>query len=151
MSDHPALTRRDVLRTGTTVTIAGVGVALLAGCGGGGADTGKAAPAPTLTDAAATQVAAAITAKEVPVGKAKILTDAGVILAQPSEGSYVVYSDVCPHAGGKITKISSRGNLTCPLHGSEFDPASGDVKVGPANTGLKPGKVKVDGGKASIA
>ncbi|WP_116113901.1 Rieske (2Fe-2S) protein [Austwickia chelonae] len=147
-----AMSRRDMLRAGTTLTIAGATVTLLAGCGGKGGSTASTQPsAPSSLSSAATQkIAEAVKANKVEVGKAAVLGE-GIILAQPESGNYVVFSDICPHQGARITDISSRGNLRCALHGSEFDPKDGKVKVGPANTGLVPRKATVDGDKVTLA
>ena len=144
--------RREVLRSAGVVTIAGVTVTVLAGCGGGQSGSGSSTTGttpPNLNDAAKAAIAQAVKAGEVPVGKAKILPAAGVIVSQPTAGNYVALSNICPHAGGKISDISSRGFLHCPLHGSEFDPATGEVKVGPSNKPLGTQKIKVDGDKVT--
>ncbi|GAB77211.1 Ferredoxin subunit of nitrite reductase or a ring-hydroxylating dioxygenase [Austwickia chelonae] len=148
----PVLSRRDMLRAGTTLTIAGATVTLLTGCGdkgGPSANTPPSAPR-SLSPAATQKITDAVKSNKVDVGKAAVLGE-GVILAQPEAGSYVVFSDICPHQGARITDISSRGNLRCALHGSEFDPKDGKVKVGPASTGLTPAKATVDGDKVTLA
>lgn len=141
--------RRDVLRVGATVTIAGAVVTVLAGCGG------KAGPVSgemtSLSEKASERIAEAVTNQEVPVGQAKIFNDVGMVLSRPEQGKYVAFSDVCTHAGARITRISTRGNLLCPAHGSEFDKVTGDVKVGPANKGLSPRTVTVDGPSVTLA
>lgn len=157
VSAAPAVppSRRDILRAAGTVTIAGLAVTVIAGCGGGGAQAGSDASTgtrlPQLTDAAKTAIAAAIKGGEVPVGKPKILYQAGVVISQPTAGQYVALSTYCPHAGGKVSEISPRGFLRCPLHGSEFDPATGEVKVGPSNKPLGVQKIAVDGDKVTPA
>lgn len=149
---HP--TRRSVLRAGAHLTLAGAVVTVLTGCGGGRDDdtasTDAGTPAPLSADALE-RVSAAIAAKDVGVGKAIILREAGFILSQPTAGSYVVFRDVCTHQGSKISELSDNGNLRCPLHGSEFDAATGEVKVGPAAKPLTARKVSVRGGKATVA
>ncbi len=141
-------TRRDVLRVGATVTIAGAVVTVLAGCGG------KAGPVSggltSLSEKASTTIADAVTNEEVPVGQAKVFSDVGMVLSRPEQGRYLAFSDVCTHGGAKITRISTRGNLLCTAHGSEFDKVTGDVKVGPANKGLTPRTVTVDGPSVTL-
>ncbi len=150
-ADQPAFapTRRKVLQVGATVTIAGATVTVLGGCGG------KAAEAPSglrsLTEQASQTIATAVTNNEVPVGEAKVFNDAGIILSHPEKDRYLAFSDLCTHQAAKITRISSRGNLHCVVHGSEFDPVTGDVKVGPANKGLTPREVQVEGSTARLA
>lgn len=158
MSAHAAVpstpSRRDVLRSAGVITVAGVTVTVLAGCGGGTAGTGAASQQvhkPELTDATKAAIAKAVQAGEVPVGKSRILPSAGVIVSQPTAGQYVALNDYCPHAGGRVSEVSSRGFLRCPLHGSEFDPATGEVKVGPSNQPLGAQKITVDGDKVAPA
>lgn len=145
--------RRSVLRAATTVTVAGVAVTVLGACGGqsGTGAGGQTSHQPDLSDSAKSAIAQAVRAGEVPVGKSKIFGDAGFILSQPTAGNYVALSTYCPHSGGRVSEISSRGFLRCPLHGSEFDPATGDVKVGPSAKGLGTQKVTVDGDKVTTA
>ncbi|QQS00670.1 MAG: Rieske (2Fe-2S) protein [Austwickia sp.] len=145
--------RRSVLRAAATVTIAGVAVTVLGACGGqsGAGAGGQVTHQPDLSDSAKAAIAKAVKAGEVPVGKSKIFADAGVIVSQPTAGSYVALSTYCPHAGGHVSEVSSRGFLRCPLHGSEFDPATGEVKVGPSAKGLGVQKIKVDGDKVTSA
>ncbi len=144
---HP--TRRTVLQVGATVTIAGATVTVLGGCGG------KVAEVPSglqsLTEQASQRIVAAVSGDEVPVGEARIFNDVGIILSHPEQGRFIAFSDVCTHQAAKITRISSRGNLHCVVHGSEFDRVTGDVKVGPANRGLTPREVQVEGSAARLA
>ena len=139
-------TRRDVLRGAATLTIAGASVTVLSGCGGGsgGSAASSTVVAPTLTDESKAAIAAAVTSGKVPVGKSAILP-VGIIVSQPTAGQYVALSSICPHAGGKVTEVSDRGFLRCPLHGSEFDPATGEVKIGPSNKPLGTQKISVNG------
>lgn len=139
-------TRRDVLRGAATLTIAGASVTVLAGCGGGSSGAAASSPVvpPTLTDESKAAIAAAVKAGKVPVGKSAILP-VGLIVSQPTAGQYVALTSICPHAGGKVSEISERGFLRCPLHGSEFDPATGEVKVGPSNKPLGTQKITVNG------
>lgn len=144
--------RRSVLRAAATITVAGVAVTVLGGCGGGqlpAESGGSGSQQPQLTDSAKAAIAKAVQSGQVPVGKAKILSDVGLIVSQPTAGQYVALSTYCPHAGGRVSEISSRGFLRCPLHGSEFDPATGAVKVGPSNQGLGTQKIAVDGDKVT--
>ncbi|HEV3212888.1 MAG TPA: Rieske 2Fe-2S domain-containing protein [Acidimicrobiales bacterium] len=76
----------------------------------------------------------------VPVGQAATFTvpssgDPGLVL-QPSQGQFVAYDAVCPHAGCTVNYFASSHLIACPCHGSEFDPATGSVIVGPATVGL---------------
>jgi len=158
-------------RTLLTTTVAGAVVTFLSGCGsasvapsaaGGAGTTGGAAggsgssgtttsSAPPATAAtqlpAATKDAltAAITGKEVAVGKAKIYPDAGIIVSQPKADSFLVFPNVCTHEKSLITTINAEGHLVCPRHGSEFDAATGSVVKGPALKSLQSQTAKISG------
>ncbi|MBW3086236.1 Cytochrome b6-f complex iron-sulfur subunit [Austwickia sp. TVS 96-490-7B] len=150
---HPsAPRRRDVLTGAAVIALAGTTVTVLSSCGGGQNTPSAATPAPPTLDASTTQkISAAITAGKVPVGSATVLAGTGIALAQPAPGEYTAFSTACPHQGGAVSEVSSRGFLRCPLHGSEFDPKTGEVKVGPADRPLTATKLKVDGDKVSPA
>jgi thiosulfate dehydrogenase [quinone] large subunit len=82
-------------------------------------------------------------ATDVPVGQYAYFTVPGSsgepgILIQESEGQFVAYNAVCPHAGCTVGYSSANNVIACPCHGSEFQVANGDVIVGPASVGLTP-------------
>jgi thiosulfate dehydrogenase [quinone] large subunit len=84
-------------------------------------------------------------AKQVPVGGAANFTDPktgdpGLVL-QTSEGQFVAYDAVCPHAGCTVGYSPAAKLIVCPCHGSEFDPSSGAVVSPPAPHGLTPIRV----------
>ena len=80
-------------------------------------------------------------AKDVPVGGSASFTDPHSgdpsIVIQPKAGNFVAFDAVCPHAGCTVGYNHSAASLVCPCHGSQFNAATGAVKVGPASTGLK--------------
>ncbi|HLN18304.1 MAG TPA: Rieske 2Fe-2S domain-containing protein [Acidimicrobiales bacterium] len=80
-------------------------------------------------------------AVDVPVGGAASFTDPASgdpsIVLQLTKGTFVAYDAVCPHAGCTVGYAGGAKLLVCPCHGSEFDPANGDVLNGPAPTGLR--------------
>jgi thiosulfate dehydrogenase (quinone) large subunit len=79
-------------------------------------------------------------ASSVPVGGAATFRDPqnGLrsIVVQLQKGQFVAYDAVCPHAGCTVGYSPSQHLLVCPCHGSEFNPANGDVEQGPAARGL---------------
>jgi thiosulfate dehydrogenase (quinone) large subunit len=81
-------------------------------------------------------------AKNVPVGGSASFTDPGSgdpsIVIQATAGKFVAFDAVCPHAGCTVAYDQSAAVIACPCHGSQFNPATGAVEVGPAATGLKP-------------
>ena len=51
---------------------------------------------------------------------------------------------MCPHAGVTVDAPEG-GTITCPGHGSIFDATTGDMKKGPATSGLTKVAVEVSG------
>lgn len=84
-------------------------------------------------------------AKDVPVGGAASFTDPfngqPAIILQHTSGSFAAFDAVCPHAGCTVGYSEGANLLVCPCHGSEFNPSTGAVEVGPATTGLQ--RIKV--------
>ena len=111
--------------------------------GGGSTTTTGAAPAGTAIGSAAA----------VPVGGSARFTDPASgdpgLLLQLTKGSYVAYDAVCPHAGCTVGYSPAAQLIVCPCHGSEFNPATGAVEVGPATRGLKTIKV-AEGGDGQL-
>ncbi len=84
-------------------------------------------------------------AKDVPVGGAATFTDPfngqpGIII-QATAGSFKAFNAVCPHAGCTVGYSQGAKLIVCPCHGSEFNPTTGAVEVGPAAQGLASIKV----------
>jgi thiosulfate dehydrogenase [quinone] large subunit len=81
-------------------------------------------------------------AKDVPVGGAASFSDPRTgdpsIVIQPTAGKFVAFDAVCPHAGCTVYYDQSAALIVCPCHGSQFNPSTGAVQVGPAPTGLTP-------------
>lgn len=124
--------RRAVLKGVAGLGAAGATLTFLSGCGGGGGQDAQG----DLT-AVTGAVQQAVASGQVPVGQAAALGDVGVVVTQPTEGNFVVFSDTCPHQGGKISGMSAEGTLFCPLHSAQFDPATGEPVAGPANQPLQ--------------
>ena len=79
---------------------------------------------------------------DVPVGSAVILDR--FIIAQPTEGTFVAYSAVCPHQGSKITVVNG-DTVRCTKHGSVFDIADGSVVSGPSDRPMADAALEDDG------
>jgi thiosulfate dehydrogenase [quinone] large subunit len=100
-----------------------------------------AGPTTTTTVHAATPKGTRIgPAKDVPVGGAAQFNDPssgqpGLIL-QPARGQFLAFNAVCPHAGCTVGYYAGSQLIVCPCHGSEFNPSTGAVEVGPAQRGL---------------
>lgn len=144
MNASSPLTRRALITTAGTITVASASALVLAACspGGGGEDGGSAPQNSGPKFAAGTTVAALA---DVPVGgtKAAVVDGKPVLLAQPTSGNVVCYSAVCPHQG--CTVAAAGKQFDCPCHGSSFVAATGAVISGPAVTGLSTITVKVTG------
>ncbi|RFA17911.1 Rieske (2Fe-2S) protein [Subtercola boreus] len=163
MTENKAISRRVILTAGTTGVI-GASTLLLAACSTGGADTGTAAStapttaptsgaagtastAPSAAASGSASAGGATIAKlaDVPVGQATSVEFEGqaLLVAQPTAGSVVAFSSVCPHQGCAVA--FAKTNFACPCHNSTFDLATGDVTHGPAQKGLTPVSVTVSG------
>jgi Rieske Fe-S protein len=133
--DSPTLSRRAVVVAGGAVAL-GAGV-VVAGCS-----------SPTSAAPAASGTALGPTS-EVPVGGGKIFADQGVVVTQPTAGTYAGFSVVCPHQGCSVNSVTTTG-IVCPCHGSVFA-LDGSVVKGPAQTGLKATGVAVTGSEITLS
>jgi thiosulfate dehydrogenase [quinone] large subunit len=118
----------------------------------GASSTTTAPTARTPTTAAPTPAAPAGTpvglASQVPVGGGASFRDpktgAPSLVLHLSEGRFVAYDAVCPHAGCTVAYSATAHLIVCPCHGSEFDPSSGAVVNPPAQRALSAIPVAVD-------
>lgn len=137
--------RRTVLR------MLGVGgavatVTFMTGCGS--SDKGGAPAEDTAKVQSAVQQA--VSGGKVPVGSGLVLEDVGAVVTQPKKNEYHVFSTYCPHAGGKVSTFEEgTGRPVCVLHGSIFDPTTGEVVGGPSPKGLTKYDVAVPGATAA--
>jgi nitrite reductase/ring-hydroxylating ferredoxin subunit len=92
---------------------------------------------------AKTEVVTLAALADVPVGGAIGVKVGGkpYIVAQPTEGKVACWSAVCPHQGCTVPASGTK-TMTCPCHGSTFDPKTGKNISGPADGKPLP-KVKV--------
>ena len=102
-----------------------------------GASTG---PSTSTTAAPSKPAGTAIgAAREVPVGGAARFTQPGTgdpsLVLQLTPGQFVAYDAICPHAGCTVGYSAAAKLLVCPCHGSEFNPANGDVSGRPGDEG----------------
>jgi Rieske Fe-S protein len=149
----PAPARRTVM---AAVGAAGLAVALTA-CGsddkkssgstevsGGGSGGGD--------NAAAGNSGATVLAKttDIPEGGGKVFADQGVVVTQPTAGTFKAFSSKCTHQGCAVKGISN-GVINCPCHGSQFSATDGSVKKGPATSALATAKITVDGDSIKLA
>jgi Rieske Fe-S protein len=145
--DLGAATRRRLLlgvgAVGATAALAACGTDD-ADNGGIGADgtgdppaTGPADP----TAAGGTKVAAAA---DIPVGGGAIFASQGVVVTQPTAGTFKGFSSTCTHQGCPLANVDG-GTINCSCHGSKFSIEDGSVKTGPATEALDPKTVTKDG------
>jgi Rieske Fe-S protein len=87
---------------------------------------------------------------DIPEGGGKIFADEGVVVTQPTAGTYKAFSSKCTHQGCAVTGIAN-GVITCPCHKSEFSVADGSVKKGPATQPLPEEKITVSGDSITLA
>ncbi len=156
------MTRRAVVSSGVVVGGVAAGVVVLGGvvaavgraAGRGSKSTTNptlASPSPTSGSSSTETTAGGSSAptpkgkaigaaSDVPVGGAASFTDPKsgdpALVIQRSAGEFVAYDAVCPHAGCTVAYQTGSNIIACPCHGSEFNPANGNVVQGPAATGL---------------
>ncbi|WP_371660293.1 Rieske (2Fe-2S) protein [Streptomyces sp. NBC_00280] len=87
---------------------------------------------------------------DIPEGGGKIFKDQGVVVTQPTAGTYKAFSAKCTHAGCAVASVAN-GVILCPCHGSEFSVADGSVKKGPASQALPAEQITVSGDSISLA
>lgn len=130
----PLLGRRAVLAATGAVGAAG----LLAACGGGGGDpmaeSTSSADDPVITDLDTLRGEGAVTFDSASGKAIAIALDDGV----------VAYSAVCTHEGCAVGWDADAAQISCPCHGSRYDPADGTVLNGPAVKPLPTVPVEVD-------
>ena len=127
-------TRRAVLGLAASVGAAGV----VAACAGGETGGPAASSSPPAGGAALTSTA------DVPVGSGVILTDAKVVVTQPTAGTFKAFSSTCTHNHCQLSGFAG-DRITCPCHGSTFSIADGTPNGGPAPSPLPEVAVKVVG------
>lgn len=122
--------RRTVLKGIAGLGVGAATITILSGCS-------EADPARGIdVEAVGAEVKKAVDAGKVPVGGAAFLEPVAALVAQPTAGNFVVFSNRCPHQGGKVSRVSTKGTLVCPLHASEFDMTTGEHVAGPSSAGL---------------
>jgi Rieske Fe-S protein len=138
---YGCLSRRAVV-LGAGAAAVGAGM-LVAGCAT--VDTSGSAGT-SADDPAGTPVGPA---SDVPVGSARIFDAVGVVVTQPTAGSYSAFSTTCPHQGCAVARVEG-ANIVCPCHGSTFA-LDGRVTKGPAETGLQSRPISVTDGRITLA
>lgn len=102
-------------------------------------------------DASADTVIAA-TEDELKPGQMKLLHvgDRRIVLGRTGDG-YVAFDDRCTHRGASLAGGVLVGErVQCLWHGSQFDVATGEVRCGPAKTGLSTYDVQTRAGNVTV-
>jgi Rieske Fe-S protein len=87
---------------------------------------------------------------DIPEGGGKVFADKGVVVTQPTAGTFKAFSSKCTHQGCAVKGIAN-GVITCPCHGSQFSATDGTVKKGPATSALAAANITVDGDSIKLA
>ncbi|MGW5252430.1 Rieske (2Fe-2S) protein [Streptomyces sp. NPDC004012] len=87
---------------------------------------------------------------DIPEGGGKVFADQGVVVTQPSAGTFKAFSSKCTHQGCAVKDIAD-GVITCPCHNSQFSATDGSVKKGPATQPLPAAKISVSGDEITLA
>jgi Rieske Fe-S protein len=87
---------------------------------------------------------------DIPVGSGKIFASQGVVVTQPTAGTFKGFSAICTHQGCPVTSVDG-GTINCTCHGSRFSISDGSVQNGPATQPLPAKDVKVDGDSITLS
>jgi nitrite reductase/ring-hydroxylating ferredoxin subunit len=87
---------------------------------------------------------------DIPVGGGKLFAAQGVVVTQPTEGTFKAFSAICTHQRCPVASVDG-GTINCTCHGSKFSIEDGSVKAGPATTPLAAKEVKVTGDQIGLA
>lgn len=73
---------------------------------------------------------------EIPVGGGVVRADAGLVITQPEEGTFLGFSSLCTHQGCDVREVNDEG-IYCACHGSVFSISDGAPTTGPATAPLR--------------
>jgi Rieske Fe-S protein len=141
MSARSCCGRRDAMHAVGAVALAGVA---LTACG-----TDAEQQVQDAASGAAGAVKDLAKQADIPVGGGKVFESAKIVVTQPTAGDFKAFSAVCTHQGCIVSSVKD-GTINCPCHGSQFDIATGDVKRGPATSGLPAKSVTVGSDGISV-
>ncbi|KUM75201.1 Rieske (2Fe-2S) protein [Streptomyces griseorubiginosus] len=153
----PAPARRTVV---AAVGAAGLAVALTA-CGSDGDSSGSstsqadanASGGGSSSDSGASSGSggtALAKTSDIPEGGGTIFKDKGVVVTQPTAGTFKAFSSKCTHQGCAVGSVAN-GVIVCPCHNSQFSVEDGSVKKGPATQPLPAAQISVSGDSITLA
>ncbi|MFF4629903.1 Rieske (2Fe-2S) protein [Streptomyces griseorubiginosus] len=87
---------------------------------------------------------------DIPEGGGTIFKDKGVVVTQPTAGTFKAFSSKCTHQGCAVGSVAN-GVIVCPCHNSQFSVEDGSVKKGPATQPLPAAQISVSGDSITLA
>ncbi|WP_117215520.1 Rieske (2Fe-2S) protein [Allorhizocola rhizosphaerae] len=146
---HESPTSRRALIAGASA----IGAAsLIAACGGNETPSttpttgGNPQPTPTTAGGASATLAKK---SDIPVGGGKIFGEQGVVVTQPTAGTFRGFDNICTHQGCPVSKVENEA-IVCTCHNSRFSIADGSVRGGQATKPLPEKALKIDGDEISL-
>ncbi|MFF5900769.1 Rieske (2Fe-2S) protein [Streptomyces argenteolus] len=138
-------------RRTVVAAVGAVGVAAaLTACGGSqdqeGSDSARVADEGDGADGAGGVLARTA---DIPEGGGVVFADQGVVVTQPTAGTFKAFSSKCTHQGCAVKGIAD-GVINCPCHNSTFDAATGEATGGPATLPLPEKQIRVEGDSITL-
>jgi nitrite reductase/ring-hydroxylating ferredoxin subunit len=124
--------------------------AALAACGDDSGSGSTAESGPDAQSGSDASAGAELNVADVPVGGGTIVASPGVVVTQPSQGSFKAFSAVCTHQGCLVSKVEN-GRIICACHNSMFSAADGSVVSGPATRALAARNVTVSADTLTVS
>jgi len=109
--------------------------------------TGEPAESPTADptqEGGAAPSGAVAAIADIPVGGGVVISDPPIVITQPTEGTILGFTAICPHQGCLVAEVMDN-EILCPCHQSLFSATDGAVIAGPAQEGLASASVQIDG------
>lgn len=87
---------------------------------------------------------------DIPVGGGKVITAAGVVVTQPTAGTFKAFDSMCTHQQCPLSGVSN-GTINCDCHFSKFSITDGSVVSPPATKALAEKTIVVDGADIKLS
>jgi Rieske Fe-S protein len=153
MGDDEAVTGSGATRRALFLGAGAAGATVvLAACGGDDEPSGGApgAGGTAETPGAGAEGGQLAKTADIPVGGGRIFAAQGVVVTQPTDGTFKGFSAICTHQRCPVASVDG-GTINCTCHGSKFSIEDGSVKNGPATRPLEARNVAVDGDNITLA
>ncbi|MGW0783933.1 Rieske (2Fe-2S) protein [Streptomyces sp. NPDC002913] len=140
-------------RRTVVAAVGAVGVAAaLTACGGSQDDAEGSDTVQPAEEGDGANAGGAVLAKtaDIPEGGGVVFADQGVVVTQPTAGTFKAFSSKCTHQGCAVKGIAD-GVINCPCHNSTFDAATGEATGGPAPLPLPEKQIRVEGDSITLA